>query len=85
MTSGPNNIKYLVPAKTLINPSTLSNLICNDFAAIKVLYEISQIKISPHNFSSNKILSKLKSSILIKIFCFNYVSDIIARFLILTF
>ena len=77
MTSRSNNVKYPVPSKTLINLSTLSNLICNDFAAIKVLYEISQIKISPHNFSSNKILSKLKSSILIKIFSFNYVIELI--------
>ena len=37
----PNNTKYLVPSSTLINPSALSNLICNGFAPIKVLYEMS--------------------------------------------
>ena len=30
--SGSNNTKYLVQSKTLINPSTLLNLIRNDFA-----------------------------------------------------
>ena len=37
----PNNTKYLVPSKTLIKPSTLSNLRRNGFAWIKVLYEMS--------------------------------------------
>ena len=38
--SGPNNIKYLVPSKTLINLSTLLKLICNGFAPIEDLYEM---------------------------------------------
>ena len=46
--SGLNYIKYLVPSQTLINPSTLWNVICNGFAPIKVLkyhkYEISSMK-----------------------------------------
>ena len=53
--TGPNNTKYLVLSKTLINPYTLSNLISNGFVPIKVFYD----------FSSSKVLSKLKSSILI--------------------
>ena len=38
--SGPNNTKYLVPSETLINPPTLSNLILNRFASIKVSQEV---------------------------------------------
>ena len=34
----PNNTKYLVPSKTLINPSNSSNLICKGLAAIKLNY-----------------------------------------------
>ena len=36
----PNNTKYLVPSQTLIILSTLSNLIHNGFAPIKVLYQM---------------------------------------------
>ena len=39
--SGLNNTKYVVPSQTLANPSTLSNLIRNGFARIKVLNQIS--------------------------------------------
>ena len=39
--SGPNNTKYLVPSKTLINPPTLLNLTSYGFATIKVLYDMS--------------------------------------------
>ena len=38
--SGPNNAKYLVPSETLIDPSTLLNLIDNGFAVIQLLYEM---------------------------------------------
>ena len=38
--SGPNDIKYLVPSLTLINPSTLSSLIRTGFVPIKNLYEM---------------------------------------------
>ena len=53
--TGPNNTKYLILSKTLINPYTLSNVISNGFVPINVLYD----------FSSKKVLSKLKFSILI--------------------
>ena len=59
---GPNNTKYVVPSQTLKNPCTLSNIIHNGFAPVKVLYEISETKIFSHDFSSNKILSKSKFS-----------------------
>ena len=39
--SGPNNTKYLVPSETLINPSTLTNQIHNDFAPMNVLCQVS--------------------------------------------
>ena len=42
--SPPNNTKYLVPSQTVINPSTLSNLIFNGFAPIKVLQEYHKPK-----------------------------------------
>ena len=38
---GLNNTKYLVPSQTLANPSTLSYLIRNGFAQIKVFNQIS--------------------------------------------
>ena len=57
---GLNNTKYLVPLQNPINPSILSNLICNGFAPIKVLYKMSQIKKISYNFSSIKISSKSK-------------------------
>ena len=42
--SVPNKTKYLFPSQTLRNPSILSNLMWNDFATTKVLYEMSHIK-----------------------------------------
>ena len=39
--SGPRDTKCLVPPQTLINPTTLSNLIRKGFAHIKLLYEMS--------------------------------------------
>ena len=42
--SGPNNTIYLVPSETLINPSTLSNLICKGFS----------VKIFPYNYHLRK-------------------------------
>ena len=38
--SEPNSNKYLVPSETLINPSTVSNLIRKGFASIKGLDEM---------------------------------------------
>ena len=38
--SASNNTKHLVSSQTLINPSTLSNVIRNAFAPINVLYEM---------------------------------------------
>ena len=46
----PNKTKYLVPSKTLINPSILLNLIRKDSAPITLLYEMLQTKIFPHDF-----------------------------------
>ena len=61
----PNNTKYLVPSYTLINPSILSNLMGKRLAPIKFLYEMLEAKIFSHHFSSIKISSRSKSSILI--------------------
>ena len=58
-------MKYIAPLGTLINSSTLSNLIRYGFVPIKVLYEMLQIKIFSYKFSFDKILTKPKSSILI--------------------
>ena len=38
--SGPNNTKYLVPSKNLINASILSNQIRKYFVPMKVLHEM---------------------------------------------
>ena len=38
--SHPNNSKYLVPSKNLINPSILLNLIHEDLESTKLLYEM---------------------------------------------
>ena len=66
--SEPNNVKYLVPShlvpssiQVFIIPSILKNLIRKGFGLIKVLYEMSEIKLSC-GFSSIKILSRLKFS-----------------------
>ena len=67
--STPNNTKYLVPPNSLIESSTLLNIICNRFAPIKVLHEMLLMKIFFHGFSSKNILSKSKSSILIMQLC----------------
>ena len=37
----PNETKYLTSSKTLLNSSPLSDLICNGFQPIKILYESS--------------------------------------------
>ena len=67
--SPPNNIKFLVPSETLIDPSILLNLIRKDLARIKVLYEMLYTKIFSYDFLSIKIFFK------IKIFHFNYVIE----------
>ena len=64
--SVPNNTKYVFPLKILINPSILSSLIRIGFVPIKFLYEILYTKMFSYDFSSIKILSKLKSSVLVK-------------------
>ena len=66
--SEPNHGKYLVPFRTLLNPFISSNLIRNGFKLIKVLFEMSYIKIFPYDFSSSKILLRSKSSVLINKF-----------------
>ena len=48
--SVPNKTKYLFPSQTLRNPSILSNLMWNDFATTKVLYEMSHIKTFSYDF-----------------------------------
>ena len=42
--AGPNNTKYIVPSKILINASNLSNLIRKCFVPIKVLHGMSKLK-----------------------------------------
>ena len=54
--SGLNNTKYLVLSQTLINSSTLSNLIYNSFAPIKVLYETSCMIFHLLKYSQNQNL-----------------------------
>ena len=61
----PNNTKYLAPSKTLINPTILSNLIREGLKSIKLLYGMLRNKIFSRDFSSIKMLSRSKSSVLI--------------------
>ena len=61
----PNNTKYLVLLKTLINSSCLLKLTHKGLAAIKFLYEMLQTKMISYEFPSNNMLSRPKSSILI--------------------
>ena len=48
----------LVSSKSLRKPSTLLNIIRKHFAAIKIWYEASQMKIFSYGFLSNKTLTK---------------------------
>ena len=63
--SPPNNTKYLISSKTLINPFILLNLTGKGLVPIKILYEILQNKIFLHDFSSIKTLSRSKLSKLV--------------------
>ena len=63
--SRPNNTRYSVQSQSLINPYKAMNIISKGFAPIKVLYK-TWIKIFFYVLLSNKILSKSKSSILVK-------------------
>ena len=51
----------MLPSRTIINPSILSNLIHNGFGHVYVLYEMSETKTFLYDFISNKILLKLMS------------------------
>ena len=66
--SEPSHGKYLVPFRTLLNPSISMNRIRNGFKLIKVLFEMSYINIFPYDFSSSKILLRSKSSVLVNKF-----------------
>ena len=60
--SEPNKTRYLILSLILINLPILLNLVPKDFGSIKVLYEMSKIKIFLRGFSSIKILSQSKST-----------------------